>query len=90
MVMYRIPLQGSLSTLLPLSEALYEHQGLWKASQTHVHHLLETLEDGVEKPELSPFVEDYAIFHIIETQPTITPAHFFGPIRVGSCSNSPV
>ena len=76
MVMYRIPLQGSFSTLLILSEALYEHQGLWKASQTHVQNLLETLEDVVEKPELSPFVEDYAIFHIFQTQPSIKPTQF--------------
>lgn len=82
MVMYRIPFQGSFSTLLPLSEALYEHQGLLKASQAHVHLLLEALKDGVKKPELSPLVEDYAIFHIMQTQPPINPVHFlaqYGP-----------
>ena len=76
MVMYRIPLQGSFRTLLPLSEALYENQELWEASQAHVQHLLGTLEDGVEKPKLSPLVEDYAIFHIIQTQPSLKPAQF--------------
>ena len=95
MVMYRISLQGSFSNLLPLSEALYEHQGLWNASKTHVQHLLETLEDGVEKPKLSPFVEDYAIFHIIQTQPSITPAPFLeqsGPTiaQILRCEDEPL
>jgi hypothetical protein len=95
MVMYRIPFQGSFSTLLPLSEALYEHQGLLKASQTHVQHLLETLEDGVEKPELSPLVEDYVIFHILKTHPSINPSHFlaqYGPIvaQILRCEDQPL
>jgi len=95
MVMYRIPFQGSFSNLLPLSEALYEHQGLLKASRTHVQHLLETLEDGVEKPEISPFVEDYAIFQIFKTQPLINPAQFlaqYGSVvaQILRCEDQPL
>ncbi len=74
MVIYRIPLRGDLSSLRSLSEALYEHAGLLESSRAHAQGLLHTLGDAVEKANLSPFVEDYAIFHLSSVQPWMNPS----------------
>ncbi len=76
MVIYRIPLSGPLESLRPLSEALYEHAGLLESSRTHLQSLLQTLGDSVEKPALSPFVEDYAIFYVPMVDPGIDLGQF--------------
>jgi hypothetical protein len=76
MVTYQIPLAGPFPSLLPLSEGLYENPQLLEASQRHVQALMETLGSAVEKPELSAFVEDYAIFHIFSTHPVLELSEF--------------
>src|SRR5690606_37998119 len=62
MVIYQIPLAGSFESLLPLSERLYENPQLLDGAHQHVQAILESLDLAVEKPNLSAFVEDYAIF----------------------------
>jgi hypothetical protein len=76
MVTYQIPLEGPFAALLPLSEQLYENPQLLEGSHRHVQSLLETLGPAVEKPDLSAFVEDYAIFHIFSTEPALNLSQF--------------
>ena len=76
MVTYQIPLTGPFASLLPLSEALYENPQLLEGTFRHVQSLLTTLGSAIEKPNISEFVEDYAIFHIFSTQPALNLSHF--------------
>ncbi len=71
-VIYSIPISGPFSSLLPLSEALYENVLLLEESRGRVNHLLSTIQSAVEKPNIASFVEDYSIFHVEETQPAFT------------------
>ena len=71
-VIYSIPYEGAFSNLLPLSEALYENVLLLDESRARVNHLLRTIHDAVEKPNVASFVEDYSIFHVEATQPVLT------------------
>ena len=76
MVLYRIPLRGPLSILLPLSEALYDHFQLLEQAKQHVAELIRTLGASIEKANCAPFVEDYQIFSISKIQPAVLPSHF--------------
>ncbi|MGB0911254.1 MAG: hypothetical protein ACPGYT_12900, partial [Nitrospirales bacterium] len=76
-VIYSIPINGPFSTLLPLSEALYENATLLDESRRRVDHLLNTIQDAVEKPSVASFVEDYSIFHVEATQPFLTAPEVF-------------
>lgn len=68
-VSYRIPLETPLEGLLPLSDALYENAALMADSRKRVADLLWTIRDAVDKPHISEFVEDYAIFDIERLPP---------------------
>lgn len=72
-VMYRLPLQGPFPTLLPLSEALYDHAQLLEHAKQHVSQIIHDLGAYIEKADCSPFVEDYTIFSIAKTHPAISP-----------------
>jgi hypothetical protein len=76
MMTYQIPLAGPFAPLLPSSGELYENPQLLEGSLRHVQSLLETLGPAVEKPDLSAFVEDYAIFHLFSTEPTLNLSQF--------------
>ncbi len=76
MAIYRIPLSGSFLSLLPLSETLYENSSLLDDSRSVIQSLLATLGNSVEKANLAPMVEDYAIFHIYSTSPALNLADF--------------
>jgi hypothetical protein len=76
MVTYQIPLAGPFASLLPLSEVLYENPQLLEGTFRHVQSLLTTLGPAIEKPNISEFVEDYAIFHIFSTQPALDLSQF--------------
>jgi len=68
-VTYQIPLEGNFSSLLQLSETLYENAQLLAESRDRIEHLLSTIRASVEKAEISPFVEDFSIFHIEQFLP---------------------
>lgn len=68
-VSYRIPLEGHLLSLLPLSERLYENVQLLGDSRQRVEKLLATLGPAVDKSNIAPFVEDYTIFHLEQVTP---------------------
>ncbi|RMH04767.1 MAG: hypothetical protein D6704_10545 [Nitrospirae bacterium] len=70
-VIFRLPLQGPITELLPLSEVLYENASLLHYSRRLVETLLRTIEGAVEKACVSSFVEDYTIFHIEEFLPAL-------------------
>ena len=74
MVMFRLSLEGAFSSLLPLSEALYDHAQLLAQAEEHVSHLIHTLGPLIEKANCAPFVEDYHIFSISRTHPSVSPA----------------
>src|SRR5262245_37825764 len=63
-VIYRLPLSGDFSTLLSLSEELYENERLLKESRGRVEELLQVIGPAASKGNLSSFVEDYLIFQI--------------------------
>ena len=62
-VIYRISLDGA-ADLLSLSEGLYEHPQLLGDSRRRVENLMKLIEPAFFKPNISPSVEDYAIFQI--------------------------
>ena len=61
-VMYRIPIEGPLPALVSLSEDLYENPLLLADARRRVERLLDAMRDAVDRPNISSFVEDYAIF----------------------------
>jgi hypothetical protein len=63
-VLYRIPLCGDTSRLLSLSEGLYENKELLSDSRRRVEDLLKLIQSAVSRADVSPFVEDYAIFQV--------------------------
>jgi hypothetical protein len=63
-VLYRIPFSGDASRILSLSESLYENQALLSDSRRRVESLLTVIQSAVSKADVSPFVEDYAIFQV--------------------------
>lgn len=63
-VSYTIPLEGELGALPALAAQLYDHPGLQADSLATVTELMGVLGDAVEKPELSPLVEDYVVFRL--------------------------
>lgn len=63
-VIYRIPIAGEATALMKLSEALYENPLLLADSGQRVRELLQLIAPAVSKPNISAFVEDYAIFQI--------------------------
>ena len=77
-VLYRIPLSGDAGSLLSLSEGLYENQALLSDSRRRVEDLLKVMQSAVSKADVSPFVEDYAIFQV-ET--------FVDPVTVEELTN---
>lgn len=69
LVIYSIPLTGSLDDLLTLSEALYDNALLLADSRQRVGQLVHSVQAALIKSEISELVEDYIIFHIEHLQP---------------------
>jgi hypothetical protein len=70
-VTYSIPLEGSLSRLLTLSNELYEHSVLLNHARQRIETLLEVLQSAVTKPGVSGFVEDYVVFQMEGLNPPL-------------------
>lgn len=68
-VMYTIPLTGGLSSLLPLSAALYDNDALLADSRRRVEAIAEALGPAVIKPMIADVVEDYVVYEIDELSP---------------------
>lgn len=65
-VTYQIPLTGPFSSLLTLSEALYDNADLLADSRRLVEELLTGIKTAVSRPQISGFYEDYVIFQVRE------------------------
>jgi hypothetical protein len=65
-VQYSIPLQGPVSGLLGLSNALYDNPDLLRNARRVVAETLRPIAPAVNKPHIADLVEDYAIFQISE------------------------
>ncbi len=63
-VTYKIPLQGPLDRLLDLSDELYENNQLLADSRSRVEQLMTAIHTAIERPQISPYVEDYVIVHV--------------------------
>jgi hypothetical protein len=70
---YRIPLPATLDGLVPLSDALYDHPALKADAVRRAAALIETLRPALSRPGLAPLSEDYAVFHLRETSPPVSP-----------------
>ena len=73
-VVYNIPIAGPLSNLLGLSHDLYENPILLEDSRRRVQKILSVIDGAVTKPNVSNFVEDYAIYQIEALSPSISVA----------------
>jgi hypothetical protein len=63
-IAYRFPIEGPFSSLLNLSEALYDNALLLGDSRKLVGRLLQVMKKAVGRPHMAPFTEDYVIFQI--------------------------
>ena len=63
-ITYRFPIDGPLTRLLELSEALYENERLLGESRTRVEQLIHALGATIERPAIAQEVEDYITFSI--------------------------
>ncbi|HXH14075.1 MAG TPA: hypothetical protein VNP04_30460 [Alphaproteobacteria bacterium] len=64
LVVYTIPLTGSLSRLLTLSNELYDNVLLLSDARKQVEELLAVIHSAAFKADIADFVEDYTIFQI--------------------------
>lgn len=72
-VLFRFPLQGAFSCFQSLSEALFENALLLKGAQDLVQNITATISNAIEKYHISPFIEDYTIWHLENITPTLSP-----------------
>ena len=72
-VFFRFSLQGGFRSFQLLSEALFENALLLKESQTLVQQVVGTISNAIEKCNISPFIEDYTIWHIEKFSPNLSP-----------------
>src|SRR5262249_42253933 len=68
-VAYSVPLRGSMTALLELSNALYGNAALLTDSRQRVEQVLAAIRPAVTNPAVVEIVEDYFIFHIESPQP---------------------
>ncbi len=69
-VTYEIAVDGPLSSLMALSNELYDNPKLLTDSRRRVVELVETIKPAITKPSISDLVEDYAVY---ELTPGINP-----------------
>ena len=72
-VLFRFPLQGAFSSFQSLSEALYENVLLLTGAQDLVQSITATIANAIDKYHISPFIEDYTIWHLEEVSPILSP-----------------
>jgi len=70
LVIYTIPLQGDLASLLTLSDILYDNEQFLADSRKRVEQLFTTIRPAATRPDIADVVEDYVIFHLQTLTPT--------------------
>lgn len=68
---HTIPLSGTFTDLLSLSQDLYDHEPLQAESRRRVEELLAAVGEAVERPYVVDSVEDYVIYHIEASAPSL-------------------
>ena len=61
---YRIPFEATLSELLTLSDALYDHAGFLEDAKQRVSEVLSSIRPAVHKACVAEVIEDYLIFEV--------------------------
>lgn len=74
LVTFRVPLEGPLTGLVALSEGIYEHAGLAALARRQVADLVQRLHPAIDRAEVSPVLEDYAIFQVAAFTTPVAPA----------------
>jgi len=72
-VVYQIALRGPFSSLLGLSEALYDNATLLADSRRYVERLLARLHPAILRPAISGLHEDYCVYEIRRVSPSAAP-----------------
>lgn len=75
-VIYTIDISGPIADLAQLGNTLHGNAALLADSRRRVDGLLQRLGTAVNKANIAPFVEDYAIYHIESLLPAATPESF--------------
>jgi hypothetical protein len=61
---YRIPIDGRLSDLVPLSDLLWDNAELTRDARRRAEQLLAAIRPAVDKPALGQRMEDYVVFEL--------------------------
>ncbi|MBX3340459.1 MAG: hypothetical protein KF711_02640 [Nitrospira sp.] len=69
-VIYRIPINGPFEGLLSLSESLYENERLLADSRHRLDQLVRDIRLAIDRPSVSPEVEDYLVFSVEHCSPS--------------------
>lgn len=72
-VTYKLPIWGSFTDLIGLSDLLYEADVFYSHSRELCEKLVKSLSNAVNKPQVSDLEENYTIFEISETTVPIKP-----------------
>lgn len=60
---YRLPIDGPLERLVEIADEVYENPTLLAHAREHVQQLAKQIEATVRRPQVSPLVEDYVVYH---------------------------
>jgi hypothetical protein len=74
-IRYRIPIDGPLDRLAPLSNELYENRALLEDSRRRVEAVCAAIAPAVSQHHIAPVVEDYAVFAIERWDPVASLDH---------------
>ena len=75
-VMYTIDIAGPMANLAALSNALSGNAAMQADARRRVEHLIQRLGPAVNKANIAPLVEDYAIYHAESLSPAADPQAF--------------
>jgi hypothetical protein len=68
---FAIPISGAFGDLLDLATQLRENAVLRSESRRHVEQLVELIGPAAERARIASFVEDYAMFELVEWEPSL-------------------
>lgn len=75
-VVYSIPIHGSLSALLDLSDELYDNELLRRDSLLRVEQITKAIGDAAVQEHINDMVEDYVVFRIDSLDQPFEPGTF--------------
>jgi hypothetical protein len=63
-VIYHVPIQGTLASLIPLASMLYGHEAMLHDARERVDRLVETIRESIDRPQRTELVEDYIVYRL--------------------------